>query len=369
MPHLLVSISGHGFGHIAQTGPVLNALRQRLPNLRLTVVSTAPEYKLRQRIDGDFTLHARAWDFGFVMEDAFRIDRQASARAYREFHANWEERVTAEADWIGAQQPDLVLANAAYLPLAAASHLGLPAFGMSSLNWADLFRFVFGGADEGSDREWERERDWAAPIHAQMLASYNSARSFLKLAPGMAMPDLTNGRWIGPVARLGRDRGEELRQRLGVPDQTRLVLAALGGIPSRVPVQDWPVTPGVHWLVPAAWQARRPDMTAFEPLGWDFTDLLASVDGLVGKPGYGTFAETACNGTPMLYARREDWPEQDALIPWLQQYGCCWEVDEALFQTGALAAPLAALWEQPRPMPPKPDGADEAAQLLAPFLA
>ncbi|HJW03566.1 MAG TPA: hypothetical protein VJ548_09825 [Azospira sp.] len=365
MPHLLVSISGHGFGHIAQTGPVLNALRQRLPDLRLTVVSTAPEFKLRQRIDGDFALHPRTWDFGFVMEDAFRIDRKASARAYREFHANWEERVAEEAEWIAAQQPDLVLANAAYLPLAAASRLGLQAFGMSSLNWADLFRFVFGEAD--GDRE--QDGDWAKPIHTQMLASYNSARAFLKLAPGMAMPDLAQGRWIGPVARIGRERGMELRQRLGIPDHTRLVLAALGGIPSRVPVQDWPATPQVHWLVPSAWQAQRPDMTAFEPLGWDFTDLLASVDGLLGKPGYGTFAETACNGTPMLYARREDWPEQDALIPWLQQYGCCKEVDEALFQTGALSAPLAALWEQPRPTPPKPDGAEAAAQLLAAALA
>ena len=361
MPHLLVSISGHGFGHIAQTGPVLNALRQRLPNLRLTVVSTAPEYKLRQRINGDFTLHARAWDFGFVMEDAFRIDRQASARAYQEFHADWEERVAREADWIAGQQPDLVLANAAYLPLAAASRLGLPAFGMSSLNWADLFRFVFGEVDG--------DLDWAAPLHAQMLAAYNSARAFLKLAPGMAMPDLDNGRWIGPVARLGRERGTELRQMLGVSGDTRLVLAALGGIPSRVPVQDWPVTPAVHWLVPSAWQAQRSDMTAFEPLGWDFTDLLASVDALVGKPGYGTFAETACNGIPMLYVRREDWPEQDALIPWLERYGCCREVEEARLQSGALAAPLAALWEQPKPTPPEPDGADTAAQLLAAALA
>ncbi|MDE2583962.1 MAG: hypothetical protein KGN39_01085 [Betaproteobacteria bacterium] len=357
MPHLLVSISGHGFGHIAQTGPVLNALRQHLPDLRLTVVSTAPEFKLRQRIDGDFALQPRAWDFGFVMEDAFRIDREASAQAYREFHANWEERVAREADWIAAQQPDLLLANAAYLPLAAAARLGLPAVGMSSLNWADLFRFVFGDAD------------WAKPIHGQMLDSYNSAQAFLKLEPGMAMPDLANGRWIGPVARLGREQGAELRQMLGVSGDTRLVLAALGGIPSRVPVQDWPLTPTVHWLVPAAWQAERPDMTAFEPLGWDFTDLLASVDALVGKPGYGTFAETACNGTPMLYARREDWPEQDALIPWLQQYGCCREVDEALFQTGALAAPLATLWEQARPTPPKPEGADAVAQLLAAALA
>lgn len=356
MPHLLVSISGHGFGHIAQTGPVLNTLRQRLPNLRLTVVSTAPEFKLRQRIDGDFDLHPRAWDFGFIMEDAFRIDREASARAYQEFHTNWDERVAREAEWIAAQKPDLVLANAAYLPLAAAARLGIPAMGMSSLNWADLFHSVFGG------------NTWSKPIHAQMLAAYDSAQAFLKLAPGMAMADLANGRWVGPVARLGRQRREELRQRLGIPAATRLVLAALGGIPTRVAAQDWPRVPDLHWLVPSAWDTQRPDMTAFEPLGWEFTDLLASVEAMVGKPGYGTFAEAACNGTPMLYSRRPDWAEQDALIPWLEEYGCCREVEETRLQRGELSTALGNLWQQARPTPPAPTGGAEAAALLAAAL-
>ena len=38
-PHLLLAVSGHGYGHLAQCAPVINALWQRLPRLRLTVCS------------------------------------------------------------------------------------------------------------------------------------------------------------------------------------------------------------------------------------------------------------------------------------------------------------------------------------------
>jgi hypothetical protein len=356
MPHLVAYISGHGFGHIAQTGPVLDALRQLQPALRLTVVSGAPEFKLRQRIGGDFRLIARVADFGFVMSDAFRIDRAASAAAYRDFHAGWEARVAAEADFLQGLDADLLLSNVAYLPLAAAARLGLPAYAMSSLNWADLFAHEFGG------------ETWAPPLHAQMLAAYRSARTFFRLAPAMAMPDLPKARPVDPVARLGTRQDGLLRQVLGVGQGARLVLAALGGIATRLPAETWPAEPGLHWLVPAAWGVARPDMSAFEPLGWDFADLLASVDAVVGKPGYGTFAEAACNGTPMLYARRPDWPEQEALIPWLQANNRALEIDEADLQQGHLADALQRLWALPTPPRPTPDGARQIAAELAAAL-
>jgi len=120
--------------------------------------------------------------------------------------------------------------------------------------------------------------------------------------------------------------------------------------------------------VPAAWQPARPDMGTFDALSWDFTDLLASVDAVVGKPGYGTFAEAACNGTPMLYARRPAWPEQEALIDWLHRSACCAEVPEAHLQRGELAADLAALWRQEAPPRPRATGAAEVAEALLAWL-
>ena len=82
MPHLLVTISGHGLGHLAQTGPVLQALQRRRPDLRLTVVSTLPQSRLRERIGPALEPVTRALDFGFLMHYAFRIYHPGSSRPH-----------------------------------------------------------------------------------------------------------------------------------------------------------------------------------------------------------------------------------------------------------------------------------------------
>ena len=71
----------------------------------------------------------------------------------------------------------------------------------------------------------------------------------------------------------------------------------------------------------------------------------------------------------ILYQRREDWPEQDCLIDWLQRHGNCREIGGADLETGAVAAPLAELWRQAPPCPPSADGARMAADLIHRTLA
>lgn len=353
MARLLASITAHGLGHLAQSAPVLNALRRLRPGLRLTVASTLPEARLRQRIAGEFRIEARELDIGFLMHDAFQVDLPSSATAYRELHADWDGRVAAATAWLAGLQPDLLLCNAAYLPLAAAARLGLPAFGMSSLNWADLFAHLYTG------------EPWAAPIHAQMLQAYRAATAFIKLTPGMEMPDLPRCVWAAPVASLGRPRRDELRASLRAEAGERFVLVAFGGIDTRLPLQQWCFDDGLRWLVPAAWGVVHERVASIETLDWSFSDLLASVDAVIGKPGYGTFVETACQGTPMLYAARPGWPEQEPLVRWLQAHGRALEVSAAALQSGDLAGTLQALWSQPAKPPVQPTGADEVAALLA----
>ncbi|MGH8525052.1 MAG: hypothetical protein ACREXY_12825, partial [Gammaproteobacteria bacterium] len=51
---LYVAISYHGFGHIAQTGPLVNALRSRIPGLRLIIRCAAPLGVLQTHFRGSF---------------------------------------------------------------------------------------------------------------------------------------------------------------------------------------------------------------------------------------------------------------------------------------------------------------------------
>lgn len=356
--HLFADISAHGFGHLAQAAPILNRLHERLPDLRLTVRSGLPGDRLRQRITVPFSHIPGASDFGYAMVDALTIDHAATAAAYRIAHADFWQRVAEEAAWLRTLQVDAVFSDVAYQPLAAAAQADIPSVALCSLNWADLFRHYYGG------------EAWAKPIHAEMLAAYRSAL-FLRTTPGMPMPCLERQMTIGPIARLGREWRTALRQKVGASGTARLGLIALGGIPTRLPVEHWPALPDTHWLAPAAWGTQRPDMHVIEPLvspDWTFTDLLRSVDVVVTKPGYGTFTEAACNGTAVIYQRRPDWPEQDCLIDWLQSHARCTEIDGDELQSGRLEEALHDCLAQQRPPPPLPTGIEEATDVLVGLL-
>jgi hypothetical protein len=356
-PHLFVDISAHGFGHLAQAAPVINALVERLPTLRLTIRSGLPVAKLHERLRCGFSHLAACSDFGYVMLDAMRVDLEATAQAYRRQHADWEQLVDREARLFANLQPTLLLSDVAYLPLAGAARAGIPSVALCSLNWAELFAHFFATAD------------WAPPIHQQMLAAYNGAEFFLRLTPGMAMADLSRRRCIGAVAALGVDRRQTLRRQLACRADERLVLIAFGGIDTQLPIADWPQTTGIRWLVPQGWRLRQANTTDFEPLGLPMIDLLCSVDAVIAKPGYGTFVEAACNATPLLYVRRQEWPEQDCLIDWLHAHATCAEIGAAELRAGRLQAALADLWQRPLSRPPLPTGTDEAAACLMPWLA
>jgi hypothetical protein len=348
-PHLVVSISGHGFGHVAQTAPILNLLQQRMPKLRITVRSAVPLLHLRSRIHAPFAHMSVEGDIGMVMSSALDVLAEESRAAYRAFHADWDARVANEAGLLRELGADLVLSNVGYLPLAGAQRAGIPNAALCSLNWADIYRHYCG--DEG--------------IAARMDDCYANAEAFLRATPGMVMDNLPNLIPVPPIAGIGTNRRAELDDRLKLPSGEKLALVSLGGIASRVPIERWPRIPGVRWLVQENWQIDHPDAIILETLQMSFSDLLASSDALICKPGYGSFVEAASCGVPVLYVPRPDWPEATALIEWLQQHGPCREVSRTELEQGTIDDALEEIWNAPRPKPVIPEGANQVAEWLA----
>lgn len=349
---LLVDISPHGFGHAAQTVAVINALQQRIPDVDVVIQTTVPRYFFQNRLTGSFRYVARSNDFGLRMHSALAIDLERSAAAYAEVHANWPERVDAETRWIESQYPDLVLSNVSYLTLAGAQAAGIPALAMCSLNWAAIYRYYF------SDRQ---EADG---ILRQMLDAYNAADKFLCPQPSMPMPELDNIAGIGCLAGLGRERRDEINSRLGISEGDRLVLVSLGGTQSEIAALQWPAIDGVQWIMPDNWVNGHSDRHGFSELHMPFTDVLRSSDAMLGKCGYGTVSECACNATPLIYIPRPEWPEEQVLLDWLKVNGCCEPLAPDLSGMSSLDAVLDHCRSVPRVAPPEPVGAEEAARYI-----
>lgn len=371
MPHLVVSISGHGFGHVAQTAPILNLLHQRMPKLRLTVRSTVPIAHLQSRIHAPFDYLPSQGDIGMMMSSALDVRVEESRAAYRAFHADWDARVSNEAHLLRELKTDFVFSNVGYLTLAGAQRAGIPNAALCSLNWADIYRHYFGDAsdsfraDPSTDSGRTEDVLCDQTIAAQIHDCYANADAFLRATPGMAMATLPNLIPVAPIASVGTNRRDELDHHLRLSKQEKLVIVSMGGITSRLPIERWPRIEGVHWLVQQNWKIEHPDAVVLESLPMHFSDLLASSDALICKPGYGSFVEAACSGTPVLYVNRADWPESPALISWLQQHCLSREVSRRALEQGSIAEELEEIWNTQRSEPVIPKGAEQVAKWLA----
>ncbi len=319
-----------------------------MPQLRLTLRSAVPLAHLHSRIHAPFTHLPSEGDIGMLMSSALDVRTEDSRTAYQAFHADWQARVADEARLLRDLGADMVFSNVGYLPLAGAQRAGIPNAALCSLNWFDIYHHYTG--DDA--------------IAAQIHACYAKADAFLRTTPGMAMESLPNLLPVAPIAAVGADRRDELDRLLRLSQEEKLVLVSMGGIASRLPMERWPHIDGVRWLVQGSWQVVRPDAVALESLPLSFSELLSSCDALLSKPGYGSFVESACSGTPVLYVNRPDWPESPALVEWLQQHGVCREVSREQLESGHIEQALSELWTVPAVTPPLPDGAAQVAEWL-----
>ena len=301
-PHLLICISSHGFGHLSQTAPVLNALHDIRPEIQFTIRSTLNPDRIRSRLKMPVMIVSEADDIGMLMKDAVNVDVDASLQALMHIHGQWQGKVDHLAGWMAREGVDAVLSNVGYLPLAAAQKVGLPNVGMSSLRWDAILESLMIDApdhDHGFDIRC---------ILKDMRTAYEAADDFVRLTPCMALHDASNLVSVGPVCDAGVRREAELKrviQRLypGTHD-FYLILVGMGGMPFAFSLEHWPAQmlgQDVFYLCEETIASTHHHALSVNSIGMRYSDLIASVDLVLTKPGYGTFVEVAMSGTPVLY--------------------------------------------------------------------
>lgn len=355
-PHVLLALSGHGYGHLAQAAPVVNALRAQVPGLQLSVCGSLPEAVVAARITGEVNYHQAALDPVLCMRNAWEVDAPPSRQVYRAFHRDWPSGYQSDIELLRRLQPDLVLADIPYRVLLAAAAEAIPTVALCSLNWARIYSAY---CDDGPE-----DRD----IVEQMTRAYRSASAFLAPAPSIDMPELDNVTAIGPIARTGVRQPSSILQQCAAGPGQRLVLVALGGIATQLPVESWPRIDDVIWIFAEAVTSDRADMVDLESLESGFIDVLSSSDVVLTKPGYGTYAEAVCNGVPVLTLEREDWPETVFLNNWVQQHGSLEVISAEQFYAGLFSGAVARLLDRPPAIPQEPTGIAQAVAVISNLL-
>ena len=340
--------------------PVLNALGRRIPGLRTILRTTVPASFFQQRLAIPWELSSAQQDIGCVQQGPLTIDIEATWREHARFHATWDDRVQAEVDAMNQARPNLILADTPYLAIAAGATAGLPTVGLMNFTW-DL---VLSGLTA------RPEIDGHTLIRT-MRHAYARADLALRISPSPAMDIFQQLIDIGPISEPARSAREALSDVLRLSPGERTVLIGFGGIPlASLPITELEALSGYRFLFDGPIPPNSTTFVSTQALPFSFKTLLASVDIIMSKPGYGTLVEAVVLGTPLVYVRRYNFADEQPLVDYLHRYGRGVELAGTDFAAGRWESALRAVGDLSAPSvpPPTASGADNAADVLARYL-
>ena len=359
MPLIWAAISGHGFGHAAQVVPVLNALHRLVPDLRVLLRTTVPPSFFKDRLIPPWGVSPVQQDVGCIQSGPLKIDVEATWHEHHRFHSSWEERLQTEIEAMRAANPGIVLADTPYLALAAGKAAAIPSVALVSLTW-DLILSAY---------QTPPSIDGPRIIQSSRQA-YAQADLALRIAPAPKMEAFQRIIDIGPIAEPGSSAREQLAECLRLAPREHTVLVGFGGIPlDSLPFGRLESLTGYRFLFDGSIPTRSTRFVAVASLPFSFKTLLASVDVVMTKPGYGTLVEAVALQTPMVYVRRYNFADEQPLVDYLHQHGRGLELSMTDFVRGEWQATLQKVLDlRPAAAPPSPTGASDAAAELAKFL-
>lgn len=360
MSLIWAAISAHGFGHAAQVVPVLNALGQQIHGLRVVLRTMVPPSFFTDRLTVPFDIQASEQDVGCIQHGPLTIDVPATWQAYRQFHLMWEQRLQAEVTAIHNARPDLILADTPYLAIEAGAMAGIPSVALMNFTW-DLVLSAFPPPAETPHEA----------LLQTIRQAYACADLALRITPAPVLPHFHRILDIGPIAEPASPARERLAACLRLAPGERTVLVGFGGVPlTNLPFQSLCTLSGYRFLVnmPVPPDAER--FVSIHSLPLSFREVLASVDIIVTKPGYGMVVEAVALQIPVVYVRRYNFADEPPIVEFLHRYGRGIELAQHDFAAGRWLAALEAATALPPPPPPAPrmNGAADAAEQLLPFL-
>ncbi len=352
-------ITAHGYGHGVRACDILCALAARAPDQPLHLVSGLPGDFLRNRLPGvRFTLRPAALDVGMVQRDSIRVDVPATLERVQQLLREWDQLCAAETAWLQEHKINLVVADVPAIPIAAAAQAGIPVVAVANFSWDWIYE-EFAARDPG----------WARAV-ARFASAYGKADLLLRLPFSPALPAFPRQQDLPLLARPGQARRAELAGLTGARSDRPWVLLSFTSLDwddaalDRVARLD-----GYEFFTvrPLAWQ--RPNIHPVDREKMTFSDVLAAVDIVVSKPGFGLVSECIVNAKPLVYADRDDFREYPIIEAAIRRHLRHQHIPQARLYCGDLAAALDLVTRAPPAQEPLAGGGAEiAARRILSFL-
>ncbi len=360
MPIIWCAISGHGYGHAAQMVPVLNALAVLVPEATAILRTTVPASFFHNRLAIRWEFSPEQQDIGCIQDGPLKIDIDATWAVHERFHETWEPRLSKEVRAMQAAAPALVIADTPYLAIEAGSRAQIPTVALASFTWDLVLKEYCHATDTSHQR-----------LIQCIRGSYAKAHTALRITPAPKIDAFSSMIDIGPIGSPAFSERDRLASALTLVSGEKTVLVGFGGIPlTSLPLKYIEDLPPYRFLIDGPVPSGYSRVHSIQTLPFSFRTLLASVDVIMTKPGYGTIIEAVALQQPVVYVRRYNFADEPPLVDYLHRYGRGIELSFPDFTAGRWDTALQqVLATQMRSIPPPPTGAAEAAAFIAQHLS
>jgi hypothetical protein len=298
--NLYFYVSGHGFGHISRTSVTLKKLLA-LPEIESIHLISSRVHFIDWE-DPKLIKRNLTFDVGVYQKDSLSIDVTKTKIALQELERNKSTFIAEEAKYCKVNDIDLILTDAASLPIVFALEAGIPSIFIGNFTW-DFIYENFGKYDS-----------YFFDISNIIKAEYSFVTEALLLPFTCPMPHFLESKNVGLVGRKPKLSKEESRKLLGFSDDTKYILLSFGAYGLTDFQMNWNKLDKGIKLVASGVPGIDLNYVLSPQVDVDYPDLVRAADYVLTKPGYGILSEAYYAETPILYTDRGDFAEYPILV-------------------------------------------------------
>lgn len=347
-------ITAHGFGHAVRSLEIIRQLLLLDSKLKIIIVSDLPQFLVVENTGVDLPQSKRRLDIGLIQLDSIRFDLEATLAALHQLHNRHALLVRREVEFLRSEHVQGIVSDVGFLPYYAATEAGIPSLGVGNFTW-DWIYHAYGD----SDLRWKPLMDW-------IREGYGMCDIFLQLpmhGDCSACPNITK---VPLVARKARLKPEETRRILGVDPGKKNFLISFASLDLLPQAQRRLETiAGTNFYYKAPLRFDFANGYSIDGLNLSYADVVAAMDGVITKPGYGIVSDCLAHGTPIIHTDRGFFPECEILVGEMERQLTTVHMSSEELYAGEWDPAIHRLESLPRRLPVlKDDGAAVCAQTI-----
>jgi len=359
---ILFYVSGHGLGHCSREIEVIKAIHKINPNLPIGLKTPTASWFVKSNLPDYVIYEESTIDIGVLQSDSITVKPCETLKAYSELIANKESIIEKEVKWCSEHNVKLIVADIPPIAFNISDKLGIPSIAVCNFTWDWIYS------------PYVRE----FPQFEHVLEDIRESESFCDLCLYTPLDcDLSAFHNRQPIPLIGRKSNKtvgEIRKKLGIAEDTNLILYSFGGVGinrTNILEPDLDIDTIIlstngeklcdNWMLLKEDEMKKMDVK--------YQDLVNAADAVLTKTGYGIVSECITNRTGIIHVSRDNFIESGVIAEEMKKYIPAIEIPKEDFFLGRWREYFELLQSDEKPRATiSTDGAEKAAERIISFL-